>query len=216
MSGKSEQAVTSDPGRKSTIVSIARYCWCNRSDDTETSGALNPQFRVVRVSPTFWGENLTSWCRSQLKKHRKSNIWVQMGHIISFCDSELWKTDGNSRGQHWAVKFNHKNMFPKSNKLLFFCQGCIITNRRRRRPPCISGGPAAPPTGFPRQQHPVSEPEEDRQEEEPSHPGQLDHHPGAARSRLALTRRQEGVQPSAVRHHGVTGSRRCNDRTKGF
>lgn len=138
------------------------------------------------------------------EKHRESNVWVQMGHIISFCNSELWKTDGNSRGQHWAVKLNHKNMFSQIKAVFFFCQGCIITNRRRRRPPCISGGPAAPPTGFPRQQHPVSEPEEDRQEKEPSHPGQLDHHPGAACSRLALTRRQEGVQPSAVRHHGVT------------
>lgn len=59
------------------------------------------------------------WWRSQLKKHRKSNIWVQMGHIISFCNSEWWKTDRNSRGQHWAVKFNHKNTFPKSNKLFF-------------------------------------------------------------------------------------------------
>ncbi|KAF3860937.1 hypothetical protein F7725_001192 [Dissostichus mawsoni] len=56
--------------------------------------------------------------------------------------------------------------------------------------------------------HPVTEPEEDHQEEEPANPRQLDHHPGAAGSRLQVSGREENIQPSSLRDHGVTGGQR--------
>lgn len=90
----------------------------------------------------------------------------------------------------------------------------LITNRRRWQPPLIPESPPLPPSGLPPKQHPAAEPEEDHEEEESPHPGQLDHHPGAAGSRLKVTRREENLQPSALCDHGVMWRQRGGGETK--
>lgn len=85
----------------------------------------------------------------------------------------------------------------------FHIQRHRITNRRCWQPPLIPDSPTLPPTGFPPKQHPAAEPEEDDEEEESPHPRQLDHHPGAAGSRLEVARREENLQPSALCDHSV-------------
>lgn len=90
----------------------------------------------------------------------------------------------------------------------FHIQRHLITNRRCWQPPLIPDSPTLPPTGFPPKQHPAAEPEEDDEEEESPHPGQLDHHPGAAGSRLEVARREENLQPSALCDHSVTWRQR--------
>ena len=97
-----------------------------------------------------------------------------------------------------------KTMTAKEIKI--FCFGFfVIQGRLIDRTPFLA---AARPSGLPLQQHPVTEPEEDHQEEEPANPRQLDHHPGAAGSRLQVSGREENIQPSSLRDHGVTGGQR--------
>lgn len=93
----------------------------------------------------------------------------------------------------------------------YYFQG-LLSISRGWKPAVIPERPASPPTGLPQQQHPATEPEEEHEEEESPHPRQLDHHPGAAGSRLEVAGREEDLQPSAVCDHGVIWGQRGGGR----
>ncbi|CAG03940.1 unnamed protein product [Tetraodon nigroviridis] len=71
--------------------------------------------------------------------------------------------------------------------------------------------PAGPPEGSGRpaggRVHPGAVAPQKHQEAQPQDPGQLDHHPGAAGPREQVRGREEGLQPSAVRHHRLRSRR---------
>lgn len=98
------------------------------------------------------------------------------------------------------------------NRYCFYYFQGLLSISRGWKPAVIPERPASPPTGLPQQQHPATEPEEEHEEEESPHPRQLDHHPGAAGSRLEVAGREEDLQPSAVCDHGVIWGQRGGGR----